>query len=85
MNERTIPAKPLCFDSQRQWELWYDAAVTCARLGYDYDDEGNPKPVPYCTNCTPEYQQKMIAQNRCAWPEVKFVAVDGALHGRRAR
>lgn len=82
---RTPPSMPHCFDSLEQWQAWYQAAIVCARLGYDYDEHGNPKPVNYCTDCTAEHQQRMLSQGRCAWPGVRFVDIEGVPHGRRPK
>jgi hypothetical protein len=46
-----------------------------------------PKGATCCWDCTPEFQAKMIEENQCRYPEVKFVVVktqdDECLQGVR--
>lgn len=38
--------------------------------------------LPYCVDCTPEYQQEMIEQDRCDYPQVRFrLDRDGLIEG----
>lgn len=53
---------PQCFTSKEQFTLWKEEAFrTTISIT-----------AGYCTDCTPEYQTKMIAQNRCAHTDVLF-------------
>jgi hypothetical protein len=64
---------PSCFDSRRQFQEWSQAARRC-----DPGDSG------FCTDCTSPYQQRMVAQERCAHPATIFgIGADGGLDGRR--
>lgn len=64
---------PRCFNSHRQFELWLDAAR-----------QSPPDSSSYCTDCTLEYRQRMITQNRCAYPKTKFcIDSDGFVEGQR--
>lgn len=64
---------PVCFDSRRQYALWLEAAR-----------RRPPGGSVYCADCTPEYQQRMVAQGRCAHPRTTFhLDRDGYDEGRR--
>lgn len=64
---------PRCFDSYRQYKLWMDAAR-----------RSTPGKSSYCTDCTVQYQQCMVATQRCAHPGVTFhVDDEGLIEGRR--
>lgn len=64
---------PRCFDSRRQYELWVEVA-RCS----------HPGGSSYCTDCSAQYQRRMIASQRCAYPGTMFhVAGDGLIEGRR--
>jgi hypothetical protein len=67
---------PLCFDGPRQYHAWERLAQE-TRAHCD-------APVTYCTDCTPEYQQRMLAAGRCKHPETEFARnADGVIEGRR--
>ena len=70
--------KPACFNSEQEWEDWcrYADASTTGKRGVR---------CHFCTDCTPEYQDKMVKENRCAHPDVKFIKMHGVIIGRRAR
>lgn len=51
---------PMCTDAQT-YDEWRDAAR-----------KSPPGEAGFCTDCTPDYQQMMIANNRCDHPWVKF-------------
>jgi len=53
--------KPLCFDSEAQYNDW----IECCRLTEVSRDN-------YCHDCTPEYKKKMINCGRCTHPETFF-------------
>lgn len=36
-------------------------------------------PSGFCTDCTPEYKQKMMLEGRCDYPEIQFYDNDGYL------
>jgi len=48
---------PACFDSDAAFAQW----VAAAR------DSGHPV-RNHCADCTPEYQRRMVAANRCEQP-----------------
>lgn len=66
--EQTYPA---CFESEEQWlefaDLW--------KLS-----QPNVK-MKMCHDCTPEWRDQMIRENRCAHPETVFVLLDGEVVG----
>ena len=64
---------PRCFDSYRKYKLWADAAR-----------RSTPGKSSYCTDCTVEYQQRMVASQRCSHPRVIFHFDDeGLIEGIR--
>lgn len=66
---------PLCFDSQHQWDLWREQAKASKLKNRS----------SYCTDCTADYKLKMIAQQRCRYPETSFrLDVHGFIEGRRS-
>lgn len=56
--------KPDCFTNAKQFRD-YMGLVKIVRQPADGDN--------YCLDCTVEYQQRMIAEGRCAHPETRFV------------
>lgn len=52
---------PKCFESKLQYQEW----LTAARMS------GIPRCGP-CSDCLPDFQAKMIAQDRCENPQVQF-------------
>lgn len=69
---------PPCFRGPRQYAEWKQSAratnLCCA--------------CAWCTDCTPEYQHKMIQQGLCIRPDVHFRIdedgmVEGVVPGRR--
>lgn len=72
--------RPPCFETQEQYDEWLEAAEEVARLA------GDPDPVNYCTDCTPEYKAQMLSEGRCGFVRVKFIHLGGkAVYGRRPR
>lgn len=72
--------RPPCFETQEQFDEWLEAAEEVARLA------GDPDPVNYCTDCTPEYKAQMLSEGRCGFVRVKFIHLGGkAVYGRRPR
>jgi hypothetical protein len=62
---------PLCFDSLAQYNLWKAAAR-----------QSNPGGSHICADCTPEYQAKMIKDQRCEKPLARFIREDGEMVGK---
>lgn len=58
---RTGPT-PRCFHNHQQFTIWMAAA---RNTGGCYE-------TGYCTDCTPEYKQRMQDAKRCEHPEIKF-------------
>ncbi len=54
-------ALPKCFASRDQYEAWRNAA-RLTKVGRD----------GICSDCTAEYQARMIAQRRCESPHTTF-------------
>lgn len=64
--------RPMCFDSDAQWLDW-------RRLSRASSHRANL----FCADCTLAYQQKMVQQGRCAFPETVFVRdKDGCIRGK---
>jgi hypothetical protein len=73
-----LPVKaPACFDTPHQWNLYRRLAsyLRSAR-------KLSPK-FTYCTDCTPEYRDKMCAEKRCKFPGTTFKIVNGVTVGQR--
>lgn len=50
---------PKCFESQRQFRLWLQAA--------------SPMPLSgFCADCTPAHQESMMLQGRCHFPDTSW-------------
>lgn len=62
---RRAPPHPRCFDTQKQWVEYIEARQDMGRRGWKN----------YCTDCTPDYKDKMVVQGRCAFPRVIFIVV----------
>lgn len=69
----TRAVRPRCF-TEDQWRAWNanaQLAPPTAKHGV-------------CADCTPAFQQRMLAENRCDHPGVLFeLDADGALVGKR--
>jgi len=66
-------AKPLCFDTMKDFKSW----VAAARASH-------PHPAhSYCEDCTQEYKDRMIIANRCGHPQTIFRRFHGEVVGRR--
>lgn len=68
---------PACFVTKLQYTLYRNKAAylrSCRKL--------SPK-FTYCTDCTPEYRDKMIAEGRCRFPGTTFSTVNGVIVGQR--
>lgn len=61
MDPVEILFRPSCFTVE-DWHRWHGQS----RMQH------TPKPHSPCEDCTPEYQAKMIAANRCDHPHVTF-------------
>jgi len=65
---------PKCFDTAKQFTGW----VAAARMSH-------PAPAhSYCEDCTPDFQAKMIRENRCQYPGTLFHKSEGGWVGRRS-
>lgn len=65
---------PPCFSDRDDWNEYVQLHIR-TRGGK----------VIYCTDCTPEYRDRMIEQKRCSYPETVFVLDDdGELLGINA-
>ena len=62
-------AYPKCFESLTQYHEWKKAS----RISY-------PRFGP-CTDCTPEFQDKMKEEFRCEHPQIKFKVVEDGVEG----
>jgi hypothetical protein len=66
---------PSCFADRKQFADW----VKFARFSKPHPNHS------YCEDCTAEYKDKMVKQNRCGFPEVKFKKCrDGGFEGFRS-
>jgi hypothetical protein len=66
---------PRCFNSVLEWRDWQKAARVL-----------NPGSSGYCADCTFKYKNKMVKENRCNFPTVKFKLVeDGGVEGVREK
>lgn len=77
----TLPAMPVCWDTRRNWEEWN-------RLNVIARDNSSEALDHHCTDCLPEFKQKMCGEGRCGYPTVKFVQIverqyEPNLHVRR--
>ena len=63
--------RPMCFDSDEQFKLWRSAAKIA-----------HPGGSWVCSDCTPEYQAKMIKEYRCEKPLARFIREDGEMVGK---
>lgn len=57
------PAVPSCFPGPEDWAEWRRAAKL---------HPPNPR-LGACEDCTPAHQSRMLAEDRCARPEVRFI------------
>lgn len=63
---------PACFDDDKQWDDWqYYSASSCINSDN------------YCTDCLPEFHDRMCKEGRCAWPKTIFVKFGSTVIGRR--
>lgn len=62
---------PPCFDSQKQYADWLEA-----NAGYSPRERPDfPKEPNYCRDCSQAYKDRMVAENRCIFPEIIFKQV----------
>lgn len=54
---------PACFNNASQYRDWI----------YLNRQATQPRDPSYCLDCTPEYKEKMMNENRCSHPETRFV------------
>lgn len=66
-----VRTTPACFPNDAVFALWRSTP---------------PRAANHCSDCLPDYQQKMIAESRCAHPDVIFtIDKDGLIEGIRSR
>lgn len=63
---------PLCFNSLKQYKEWKR-----------YSGLSDSKEFNYCSDCLPEYKEKMCKEGRCNYPDTLFINSDGGLEGVR--
>lgn len=68
---------PACFRDAEQWRAYKHYADFLTRHGKERQD------YTYCTDCTPEYRDAMIAEHRCAHPGTTFIRIHQIIVGRR--
>jgi len=54
---------PACFSSASQYREWI----------YLNRQASQPRDPSYCLDCTPEFKERMMGENRCSHPETRFV------------
>ena len=64
---------PRCFNTQEEWNEWYELAY----MGKIPRDN-------YCNDCTPKYQMEMIDKGRCEHPETFFYMRRSTTDGEEA-
>ena len=63
---------PPCFNGEEEFRQW----VRYAR-------QSQPPPADsYCFDCTEQYRDKMIAENRCEFPDTSFITLSTKLGHR---
>ena len=68
-------AAPPCFDSAEQWKEYRALAVYTGHDGFTF-----------CTDCLPEYKEKMRTEGRCQYPSTLFTKTPmGSVVGHRRR
>ncbi len=68
-----LPRKaPACFNSQKEWEAYHTLSVISGQNGHTF-----------CTDCTPEYRERMVAEGRCRFPGTRFSKVNDVIVGQR--
>lgn len=65
---------PTCFETSDQYGKYKVLAQLTATEGFTF-----------CTDCTPEYRDRMISEGRCKFPGTRFAKNNGVLVGRRAK
>lgn len=76
-----LGAMPACWDTRANWEEWNRLNVIAR--------ENPHKPIDhYCTDCQPQFKQRMCAAQRCGHPTVQFIQIieqqyQPRLHARR--
>jgi hypothetical protein len=74
---------PTCFNDPKEFKDW----VRYARQSKPSESDS------FCTDCTPDYRDKMVAEKRCQFPDTIFVLtttkvgnhIETELVGRRSR
>lgn len=65
--------RPKCFKDETQWQE-YVVAVMFAHPRAK--ERGQPRPVPYCRDCTKGFRAQMLRENRCDHQETVFIVSD---------
>lgn len=63
---------PPCFESHQQWFDWNHYNETASIRGTKES---------FCSDCLPEYAEKMRDCGRCLYQEVKFYDINGGVMG----
>jgi hypothetical protein len=61
-NIEPVYGTPKCFHNHQQFVIWMAAAR----------NTGGCFEASYCTDCTPEYKARMLAEKRCDHPDIVF-------------
>lgn len=56
---------PLCWKNLTDWKIW-------KRLAQMTLERKDPKPT-YCVDCLPDFQKRMIQENRCEYRRTVFI------------
>jgi hypothetical protein len=74
--ETHVGRRPSCF-SIAQWDGWSTAARDAIAA------QNGALPAGPCTDCTPQYQARMIREGRCEHPDTLFsVRAGGGVEGK---
>ena len=63
---------PACFDTDQQFQEWVAADINCYHKSHI---------SLICTDCTPQYAERMRRAGRCEHPEVTFMKFHNAYMG----
>jgi len=72
---------PPCFESEIQWIEWVASA------GDTSLKHKGPLPAGWCSDCLPDYKERMTAVGRCFRRDIRFVKVGPgyAFEGRKRK
>jgi hypothetical protein len=78
MSNPPLPHKaPPCARSQVSYNGWRKEAVYLRQIGK------LSATFSFCTDCTPQYRDKMVALGRCRYPGTTFAQTNGVIVGHR--